>query len=408
MSSNVTSMTDQGSWRKPLLSRAGYGYLALFLAFASISTDLYLPAMPTMADALGTSEGTLEWTISGFLLGFALGQLFWGPFSDQRGRRVPLAMGLILFIVGSVGCGLADYVGVLIAWRVVQAVGASACVVIGRAIIADLFEGRQAARILSLLTAVMIIAPMLGPTIGAQILAVASWRVVFLVLTLIGAATLAVLFRIVPESLPDHMRSAPGRIIEPGQFAVLLRNRAFSTYALVNMCITAGVFAYVAGSAFFFITYQELSPEAFGLIFAAGALAIIIASIVNARLVPRFGTNRMLLVGIVLALLATSSLLTMVWLDASVYLMIASIVGFNGATGFISANAIAGGLSMVSEGRGRASALLGASQYGGGVIGSAVLGLISNGTMYPLAIVLVVSSIAGLILALQLRSVVDA
>lgn len=161
------------------LNRAGYGYIALLLAFASISTDLYLPAMPSMAELWGASDGVLEFSITGYLAGFALGQLFWGPISDHRGRKITLAVGLVLFIIGSLGCGLADGVAPLIAWRVVQAVGASSAVVVGRAIVADLYQGKAAAQVFATLTAITVVAPMVGPLLGARILAISSWPYIF-------------------------------------------------------------------------------------------------------------------------------------------------------------------------------------------------------------------------------------
>lgn len=137
--------------------------LSTLMAFASISTDMYLPAMPQMAGALGASPGQLEWTISGYLVGFCLGQLAWGPLSDRFGRRLPIAAGLILFLIGSAGCAMALSSATLIGWRVLQALGASASVVIARAIVRDLYRGARAAKLMSTLMTVMAIAPLLGP-----------------------------------------------------------------------------------------------------------------------------------------------------------------------------------------------------------------------------------------------------
>ncbi|MDB6034127.1 MAG: drug transporter protein, partial [Verrucomicrobiales bacterium] len=165
------------SWRVLLI-------LSALMGFASISTDLYLPAMPTMGRALRAGTGTVEWTISGYLIGFSLGQLLWGPIGDRLGRRLPVALGLILFVIGSAGCALADSAWGMIGWRVLQAVGACAGVVLARAMVRDLYEGDRAAQMLSTLMAVMAIAPLLGPIVGGQILALAGWRAIFW--TLVG------------------------------------------------------------------------------------------------------------------------------------------------------------------------------------------------------------------------------
>ena len=397
-------MTAGNEPAKAHLSRAGYGYLALLLAFASLSTDLYLPAMPTMTEALGASHGSLELTISGYLLGFAIGQLFWGPYSDRRGRRIPLAMGLALFIIGSFGCGLAMNVVQLIAMRVVQAVGASASVVIGRAIIADMFQGKEAARILSTLTAIMVVAPMLGPLIGARILAISSWRSIFFLLVAIGVATLLMLFRIIPESLPTSARNVTVKIVDRVAYRALFHNQRLVTYALISMIFTAGIFAYVAGSSFAFITWGGLSTDVFGLVFGSGAALIIASNMANARLVSIFGTDTMLLAGVVVAISASVVLLIASIVGVSIWVIVVLVVLYAGSNGFIQANAISGGLNSVSEGRGRASAFLGFTQYGGGMIGSAVLGLLANDTPYPLFVILAVTSIGSLFLILRVRS----
>jgi MFS transporter, DHA1 family, multidrug resistance protein len=122
--------------------------LSTLMGFGSISTDLYLPAMPTMSRSLGATAGAMAWTVSGYLIGFSLGQLLWGPISDRHGRRFPVAIGLMLFVIGSAGCALAGGAWAMINWRVVQAVGASAGVVLARAMVRDLYEGNRAARML--------------------------------------------------------------------------------------------------------------------------------------------------------------------------------------------------------------------------------------------------------------------
>ncbi|MGO4837121.1 MFS transporter, partial [Rhizobiaceae sp. 2RAB30] len=153
--------------------------LSALMGFASISTDLYLPAMPAMGASLGADPGQIEFTISGFLVGFSLGQLFWGAISDKYGRRVPIALGMILFIIGSAGCAMSQSIDAVITWRVVQALGACAGVVLSRAMVRDLYEGPRAAQMLSGLMAVMAIAPILGPIVGGQIAALAGWRAIF-------------------------------------------------------------------------------------------------------------------------------------------------------------------------------------------------------------------------------------
>src|SRR3954452_5133063 len=204
----ATTVGDSASGRAEA-ARHGWRVLAILSAlmgFASISTDLYLPAMPEMGRALGADAGTVELTVSGYLIGFSLGQLLWGPIGDRHGRRLPVAIGLVLFVIGSAGCALAGSAWALIGWRIVQAAGACAGVVLARAMVRDLFEGYRAAQMLSTLMTVMAIAPLLGPVLGGQILAFAGWRAIFWTLVGVGLVTLLALLTL-PETLPIERRN---------------------------------------------------------------------------------------------------------------------------------------------------------------------------------------------------------
>ena len=179
--------------------------LSLLMGFASISTDLYLPAMPTMGRSLGADGGVIE--LTGYLIGFSLGQLLWGPISDRYGRRSLVAVGLVLFVIGSAGCALSGSIVDMIGWRIVQALGACASVALSRAMVRDLYEGSRAAQMLSILITVMAVAPLVGPLVGGQILVLAGWRVIFWVFVGVGVLTFAALFTI-PETLPAHRRNS--------------------------------------------------------------------------------------------------------------------------------------------------------------------------------------------------------
>src|SRR3954464_5875488 len=192
----ATTVGDSASGRAQAARRSWrvLAILSALMGFASISTDLYLPAMPAMGRALGADAGTVELTVSGYLIGFSLGQLLWGPIGDRYGRRGPVAIGLVLFVIGSAGCALAGSAAGMIGWRGVQAVGACAGVVLARAMVRDLYAGERAAQMLSTLMTVMAVAPLLGPILGGQILAVAGWRAIFWTLVGVGVVTLAALF----------------------------------------------------------------------------------------------------------------------------------------------------------------------------------------------------------------------
>lgn len=378
--------------------------LSTLMAFAAISTDLYLPALPRMSVALGASQGTLELTITGYLVGFTLGQLFWGPIGDRYGRRGPVVLGLIVFVVGSAGCALSTDAWQLIGWRVVQALGACASVVLARAIVRDLFERDRAARLLSTLMTIMAIAPLLGPSVGALILKVASWQAIFWTLVLIGLATLAALSTL-KETLPPERRNTEPLSRAFLGYTSLLGNRRLLGYAGAVGFFYSGVFAYIAGSPFAYIDYHRLSPQLYGVLFAVGIIGLMASNMVNARLVTLLGSDRLLLIGTIGAALAGVIVALVGATDfAGLFGLAAALCLYVAMNGFIAANAISGALADFPKRAGAVSALLGAIQYGSGIIGSGISSTFADGTPWPMAWLIALSGIGSLLSMRLIRS----
>lgn len=356
--------------------------LSVLMGFASISTDLYLPAMPVMSEALG--PGAIEWTISGYLIGFSIGQLFWGPIGDRYGRRLPVAIGLVLFIIGSAGCAMATTTWSEIAWRVVQASGGSAGVVLGRAMVRDLYEGTRAAQMMSTLMTVMAIAPLIGPLVGGQVLVLAGWRAIFWTLVGIGVVTLGAVF-LLPETLPRSRRNHAPLSGTLRRYGELLRDRRLLGYAGAGGCFYAGLFTYVGGTPFAYITYHDVSPRLYGVLFAAGIIGIMAMNLLSARLVSRMGSDALMLRGAAIAACAGILTALSAWADWGGLVGIAvPLFLFNSMTGLVVANSISGALRGFPERAGAVSALVGSIQYGSGIIGTGLLGAFANGTVWPL------------------------
>lgn len=371
--------------------------LSALMGFASISTDLYLPALPTMATSLHASQGEVEFTISGYLIGFSLGQLLWGPLGDRYGRRAPVAIGLVLFIAGSAGCAVAGSAAGMIVCRMVQALGACASVVLARAMVRDLYSGNQAARMLSTLITVMAIAPLLGPLVGAQILAVAGWRAIFGTLVGVGFATLGALY-FLPDTLPPERRNAETLRTSFMRYGSLLQDRRLLGFAGSGGFFYGGTFAYVAGSPFAYITYHHLPPRFYGLLFGAGIIGLMAMNQLNGRLVTRFGLERMLVAGTVLAAVAGTTLAIDAWTDwGGLGGLAVPMFLFVSATGLIVANSVAGALAMYPDRAGAVSALVGAAQYGAGIVGSALAGALADGTPWPMGLVVALGGIGSLL-----------
>ncbi|WP_321394763.1 multidrug effflux MFS transporter [uncultured Desulfuromusa sp.] len=376
--------------------------LSLLMGFASISTDLYLPAMPAMGRSLHADTGMIEWTISGYLIGFSSGQLLWGPISDRYGRRLAVGSGLILFVIGSAGCALSNSALTMIGWRIVQALGACASVALSRAMVRDLYEGTKAAQMQSTLITVMAIMPLVGPLVGGQIVAMASWRAIFWVLVAVGVVTLGALYTI-PETLPVHNRNPEplGRALL--RYVELLKNRRLLGYLGAGGFLYAGMFAYVAGTPFVYISYYHFPARLYGLLFGLGIIGIMLANILNRWLVGHYAYDRILLFGTVTAMWSG------LWSGFAAYSGLGGLWGlvvplflFASTTGLIVANSITGALADFPQRAGAVSALTGAVQYGSGIFGSGLVGLWSDGTPWPLGLVIALSGLGCLLSMLLL------
>lgn len=373
--------------------------LSALMGFASISTDFYLPAMPEMANQLDADAGSVEFTISGFLIGFSLGQLFWGALSDKYGRKIPVAIGLVLFVIGSIGCAISTSVEEIILWRILQALGACAGVVLSRAIVRDLYQGPRAAQMLSTLIAVMAIAPLLGPILGGHIAAFAGWRAIFWTLVVLGLLALAGLFTL-PETLPIERRRKDPLMSAFRRYADLLTHKKIIGYAGAGAFFYSGMYAYIAGTPFAFITYHKVPAEYYGLLFGAGIIGIVITNLINARLVHRFGMNRILAAGTLLAMISGIVLAINSYFDlGGLWGLFLPLLAFVSVTGFVVANSITGAMADYPDQAGSVSALVGAIQYGSGIAGSGLVGALADGTPWPMGWVIAVMGVGSALCA---------
>ena len=373
--------------------------LCALMGFASISTDFYLPAMPAMGHALHASAGEMERTVAGYLVGFSLGQLFWGPVGDRFGRKRPIGIGLVLFIIGSAGCALSGSANEVIAWRVVQSSGACASVVLSRAMVRDLYGPERAGQMMSTLITVMAIAPLIGPLLGGEILALAGWRAIFWTLVAVGVIT-GIGLATVPETLPPERRGTASLVQAFGDYRLLVRDRVVMGCALIGGAYYFGVYAYIAGSPFVFITYSGLSPSAYGMLFGLGIVSIMAANMLNVRLLPRYGSAPLIkagalvsgLSGVALGLAARTGWGGLAALAVPCFI-------FCGASGLMVANTMARAMNHRPQQAGAVSALLGAAQYGFGMLGSFSVSLLANGTPMPMGGIIAASGVAAVLAA---------
>ncbi len=363
--------------------------LGALSAFGPLSIDMYLPALPSMTRSFGSTASLTQLTLTACLAGLALGQMYAGPASDALGRKRPLLFGVALYAVASVLCLVAPSVYVLIAMRFVQGIGGAAGIVIARAMVRDLRSGVEAARMFSTLMLVNGLAPILAPLIGGQILRIASWRLVFVVLAGIGFALLAAASRL-PETLPAERRR-PGSIRTEtvGALRTLVSDRAFVGRAMGCGLGFAAMFAYISGSPFVLQDIYGVSPQTFSLLFGINALGLALTNQLNGRIVGRVAPERLLTFGLsaaasggvgLLAVVA-SGRLGMVAVLACLFVVVCSL-------GFVMPNATALALTNHPHEAGTASALLGVFQFAVGALAAPLVGIGGAHTALPMGLVI--------------------
>ncbi len=383
-------------------SKVSLGILAslcMLMSFASISTDLYLPAMPIIGQDLVASAGMLEWTVTGYLIGFSLGQFLWGPIGDRYGRRWPVIFGIIFFIIGSAGCALATSLKAMILCRLIQSIGSCACVVLSRAMVRDLYQGHKAAQMMSILITIMAIAPLIGPYVGGQVLAHAGWRAIFWCLVCLGGLSFIVML-FMTDTLP-----AEKRLQDPLNFAfkrywLLLQEPGILKFTCIGGFYYAGVYAFIAGSPMAYIDYYGLSPQKYGFYFALSIIGVMLSNVINTRCIERLGNARMMRIGAIGATISGSLLLLSGLTDTlGFYGLLVSLVIFAAMNGFIVANSLAGAMDNHPQNAGSISALVGGLQYTFAMLGTFAVGLFSNGTPLAMCIIMLLAGVATLFAA---------
>ena len=381
--------------------------LGLLTASGPLATDMYLPAFPQITEALGTVEAQVQLTLTAMMLGLSLGQLVIGPMSDAWGRRGPLLVGVAVFTVVSVLCVFVPNVTVFIALRFVQGMAGAAGAVIARAVVRDLFKGDDAVRFFSRLALVMMLAPLLAPLLGAQLLLVGPWQLSFWVLAVMSALSFVVTLLWLPESLPVAERRRQGPLALVRTVGRLVRQPQFMGPVLTLGLSFGMLFTYV--SAFSFVSQQEFgaSPQLYAWLFAVNSLGLMAGTQTNGLLVGRMETLRRLGAGLTLALV---SVIVLVVLAASGMATLWVTVGLLAlmmfSVGFIMPNATVTALDgQPASVAGTASALMGALQFalGGGV--AALAGMTPSGqaSLFSMAVVMV--GAAGLSLVAYVWSV---
>ena len=384
--------------RSPVVPRWLPVLLGYFIAVGPAATDMYLPAFPAVEQSFGTAPGTAQLTLAAWFAGLAVGQITQGTLSDRFGRRAPLIAGTALFTLASVGCALAPSLGWLAVFRALGAIGASAGMVIPRAMVRDLAEGSSAAILMSRLVLVMGVAPILAPSIGGAVLVFAQWRVIFWILAAYGAVGFLLAWRVLPETLPPPRRTTLRVAEQFNRYIGIVQERGFLTHAAMGASGTFAMFSYLGGSSPVFIDGFGLTPSQYALIFGLCSCGLIAGSQINARMLPKFGLPFMLRLIARTSLTATATLTVLAFAGVHVLpLIVLPIFVALSCQGFSNANTVAGALSRHAGHAGSATALMGMAQFSLGATSGLLVGIFTDGTPRGMAALMLCGSLGAVI-----------
>ncbi|WP_258058883.1 multidrug effflux MFS transporter [Arthrobacter sp. B1805] len=374
--------------------------LGALAALPAITTDMYLPSLPAVAEDLKATQAAAQFTMSGMLIGAGVGQLVIGPFSDRFGRRLPLLIGISLHVVTSILCSITPDIDTLIGLRVCQGFFNAAAAVVSIAVIRDRFVGSDAARLLSRLMLVIGVAPLFAPTIGQAIAGAWHWRAVFYALAFIGLALVVIVWRFMPESLPQEQRRPGNPRRVAGSYLALFKDRHFMALAVIPGLGLAVIMSYVVGSPFVFQNEYGLSQGQFAAVFALNGAAIVGSAQLNAALVRRAAPIRVLRIAVIVQMVCALILLAIALTGfGGIVGLVAGLWLVLGTQGMIPANASVLALHNYGHMAGTAAAVIGSLQSGVAGIVSPFVGLLGGDSVAMVCVMLAAVSLTLLVLA---------
>jgi DHA1 family bicyclomycin/chloramphenicol resistance-like MFS transporter len=371
--------------------------LAALTSLGPLSTDMYLPSLPSIGLHFGRPIADVQMTLSAFLIGFAAGQVFYGPLADRHGRKPVLLAGLALFTLATIACALAQSLEVLTAARFFQALGASGPIVLARSIVRDLYVLERAGRELARMGMIMGLVPAIAPVIGGVLEVQFGWRSSFAATVLFTLVLVVVVVAVLPETLKTRAPEpvALGRIVKI--FAELWREAGYRGYVLLACCAYGGLFAFISGSSFVMQGVYGLSPGLFGLAFASSVIGYVSGTILAQRVVGRLGIEGTIGLGVKFMAGGGGAMLLAILIGpghvAEVVLpMIVYLVGL----GLTLPQAMAGAMTPFPDRAGAASSLLGLCQMSFAAVVGIAVGHALGGAAWPLGLAVALLGAAGL------------
>ena len=358
--------------------------LGLLAMLMPLSIDMYLPALPVIAEQFGVPAGSAQMTLSTYILGFALGQLLYGPMADSLGRKPVVLGGTLVFAGAAAACAMAQSIDHLIVMRFFHGLAAAAASVVINALMRDIYPKEEFSRMMSFVMLVTTVAPLVAPMVGGAVLVWFSWHAIFWILALAALLASAMIFFFIKETLPAEHRQKFHIRTTLGNFASLFRHKRVLSYMLASGFSFAGMFSFLSAGPFVYIELNHVSPQHFGYYFALNVVFIFVLTMINSRFVRRVGALNMFRIGLWIQFVMAMWMVVTAFFDVGFWTLVVGIAAFVGCISMVSSNAMAVILDEFPHMAGTASSLAGTFRFGIGAIVGALLSLATFTSAWPM------------------------
>jgi len=358
--------------------------LGLLAMLMPLSIDMYLPALPVIAEQFGVPAGSAQMTLSTYILGFAFGQLLYGPMADSLGRKPVVLGGTLVFAGAAAACAMAQSIDHLIVMRFFHGLAAAAASVVINALMRDIYPKEEFSRMMSFVMLVTTVAPLVAPMVGGAVLVWFSWHAIFWLLALAALLASAMIFFFIKETLPAEHRQKFHIRTTLGNFASLFRHKRVLSYMLASGFSFAGMFSFLSAGPFVYIELNHVSPQHFGYYFALNVVFIFVLTMINSRFVRRVGALNMFRIGLWIQFVMAVWMVVTAFFDMGFWTLVIGIAAFVGCISIVASNAMAVILDEFPHMAGTASSLAGTFRFGIGAIVGALLSLATFTTAWPM------------------------
>lgn len=358
--------------------------LGLLAMLMPLSIDMYLPALPVIAQQFAVPAGSAQMTLSTYILGFALGQLLYGPMADSIGRKPVILGGTLIFAAAAGACALAQSIDQLITLRFFHGLAAAAASVVINALMRDIYPKEEFSRMMSFVMLVTTVAPLLAPMIGGAVLVWLSWHAIFWILAIAALLASLMIFFFISETLPVERRQPFHIRTTLGNFATLFRHKRVLSYMLASGFSFAGMFSFLSAGPFVYIELNHVLPQNFGYYFALNIVFLFMMTIINGRFVRRVGALRMFRAGLWIQFVMALWMVLSAAFDVGFWALVVGVAAFVGCVSLVASNAMAVILDEFPHMAGTASSLAGTFRFGIGAIVGALLSLATFNSAWPM------------------------